>query len=129
MTIEECPHCIRKVMFSDTGKCPSCGNSKYVLPNKNKEQIIYDKDSKELRESLDYLSKRIPRLIIGGSVLTVAILIVIIIMAINGTFVIVWYGGIFIGLTIIGKGLKDITYKKELQIKFNQKYKDKMPNR
>lgn len=127
MAVEECPHCIRNVIFSEGGKCPACGQSKYVSPNKSREHIIYDQEKEDTEEKIKYLAKRGPRLIVGGVILTVLIVGVIILLIYYGTFVIYWTGGLLVGISMIGRGFADFRDKRELIYFFEKKYNMKLP--
>lgn len=126
MPIEECPHCIQKVVIHEDGKCPSCGKSKYILPNKSREKIIYDYDKEDALEKIKFYNNRIRRLIIGGVFAILIIVGVIILLMIYSMLVVYWYGGLLIGLSMISKGLIYKRDKKELKLEFEKKYNEKL---
>lgn len=129
MPIEECPHCVNKVMFSDDGYCPACNMSKYIIPSKNRNQIIYEKDKTDALDRINYYSNRGPRLIIGGIVLSIITFIGFFIMLLYGALIFYWLGGFIVGFSLIGKGIKDLRDKKEIAYFFEKKYKEKLLNK
>jgi hypothetical protein len=109
-------------MFSDNGKCPACGKSKYVLPRKSREQILYEQEKENITEKIEYLKKRASRLIFGGIALITIVLSIIIILILNSTIVVFWYGGLIIGFSLIVKGIADLRSKSDLQFIKRKKY-------
>ena len=129
MAIEACPHCARKVIFDNEGKCPACGQSKYISSQKSREQIIYETGKRDAIEKIRYYNKRGRKLIIGGIFLIFLVAGILLFLFLYATISIYWSGGLILGLSMIGKGLIDKRNIKELIYFFEKKYNEKLPDK
>lgn len=125
MKLQECPHCITKVIFSNNGNCPSCKMNINVIPKKNREDILLEKQEKEIKRQIAYCKTRGPKLIIVGLCLTITALIISISVTLSGTIAFLWYGGVIVGLGFIYQGMNLLRDAKEIKFQYDQKLKEK----
>jgi hypothetical protein len=123
--IEECPHCVRSVIFKVDSTCPACGKSKLVLPAKNRDQILDDQERDDLERKFTYYKKNGPRLMLAGTLLILVVIALILLAVTHGNGVIIWYGGILIGAGIVTKGYSQLTQAREFKILLDRKHERK----
>lgn len=123
MAIEECPHCISKVMFPENGKCPSCGESKYVRAQKSREEIIFHQEKEDLKENIEYAKKKTLQLLISGTSVFGLSLFFTVWTTIYANVIIWFYGGIIAGGIMIYKGWLFLANKKKLNQLLKSNYK------
>lgn len=123
MTLQECPHCITKVIFSNDGDCPSCKLNINTIPKKSKEDYLLDRENKETQRKIDYCKIQGPKLITGGVCLLIITLTISILVTLSGQIALLWYGGVIVGLGFILKGINFLRDAKEIKFQHDQKLK------
>ena len=115
MSIEECPHCLTRVLFNDSGTCPSCGKSKFVSPGKSREQIKSSIEMEKIARQINYYKYRGHGLVWGGLALLLVSLAFTILTLEHGSLIVIWYGGIVAGPFTMMKGFWDFKDAKRLK--------------
>jgi hypothetical protein len=124
MALEECPHCLTSVMFSDSGICPSCGKKKYISSGKSREQIVAEQEKKDFEEKYIYYKKHGAQLMLGGILLIFASITMIVLFMIGEIFFTKpLFVGVFLGLGIAAKGYTEKREAKELKFFYEKKLK------
>ena len=124
MPVEECPHCLQRVVFSENGICPSCGKNKYVSPGKSREKILYEQEKENLTEQLTFAKKKSIGFLIGGLLIFSISLFISIWTSIYSNVVVWIYGGVIAGAIMIYNGYRlkkhQISLKRILTEKYNK---------
>jgi len=125
MKLKECPHCITKVIFSNSNICPSCNKNNLILPNKSREEIIEENDKIETERKIAYCTKYGPIYIVAGFSLIIILAIIFFIILASGNLMFVWIGGFIFGMGIVSKGTKLINEADEFKYQYEQRVLDR----
>ena len=129
MAIEECPHCIQKVVFKEDGICPSCGKNKFHIPASSREETLLHQELEKLQIKIDYSKKRAYSFFIGSGTLFLVSLFSTLWITMHTSLIFIWYGGIIAGFIGILTGFNFLLRKFKLEKEKRNKYPIKMPYR
>lgn len=97
-----------------------------IYLEKAARRIIYEMEKKEALVKIGIYNRRAPGLIAGGTLLIIVFLGTMFFMIAHGHTLIVWIGGVLLGMSMIGKGIVDLRDEDEVLISFKRKYNEKL---